>query len=804
LLRIYWKSAIRQISRSRIYSAINILGLAIGISTMLLAILFWNEETGYDQFHKNNPNLYRVTTTLKESKDADRITIGGTGQVQGPAFKASIPEIKSYTRVMGGDIFSNIIANNSTIKVRPLFVDANFLNVFSFEIIHGNAASALADANSIVLTESSAVRFFKSTNVLGRLMMVDADPSFDRLGKPLIVTAVVKDPPANSSLQFDALYSFDFMQLAFKDEAWLNAYLGTFVLLEPGANPVVVQKKFADVYTVHAKQQLDKSMRDYGYDPEIEYRLQPVTKIHLDPLTRASGNAEGGIINGSDKSYSIAFLVVSGFILMMAAINFVNINLARAIGRSKEVGIRKVSGGSARQIVLQFLMEACMLCVISFILSCLLMYATLPLFNELTQKQLKLTDIATPSILFYFLLLLTGLIAITGLYPAFILSEFRPSEVLYNRSATTGSARFAKMLVVLQFTPAIFLLIASIIYYSQVRYMRTKELGYDPSRIIHTAVYGDRDYDRIVATMRDEMKKQPLLGNVSFGSTGFTQRMEFNGKSFEVFKKVADEQFLPLMKITLAAGKNFSTDDAGSGMIVNEAFVRAAGIAYPVGSLVNISDFNDKSTRKIVGVIKDYHYASPRLPILPMVMLMNKNAEGDIWIKVNDGKMGAAINTLELVYRKLIPGALFEYNILEESNKNELANDRRWQKVVMVGTLLSFVICWLGLFGLAHLSTRQRVKEIGIRKVLGATVSQIVMMLTGNFVRLVMIAFLIASPAAWWVMHNWLRDFAYHINIGWTVFAVAAVMAVTVTIMSVSYQSFRSALSNPVKSLRTE
>ena len=805
MLRIYLATAIRHLSRSRIYAVINIIGLATGITAMLLAILFWRDEASFDSFHKNNPNLYRVLTTLKESKDGDLVTVGGTGQVQGPAFKASIPEVKSFTRVFGGDIYSNIIANNKTLKVQPLFVDSNFLQVFSFPVIHGNGSTALDKIESVVLTESTAKRFFNSTDVIGRLMNVDADPSFDKLGKPLVVSAVIKDPPHNSSLQFDLLYTFAFIRLSFEDEAWLNAYLGTFLLLQPGSDLKQVEKKFDDVFQIYAKQQLDESMQKYGYDPGIKYHLQPIEEIHFNPEVRTSGNVENGVINGSDPGYSIVFIVVSGFILLMAAINFININIAGSIKRSKEVGVRKIAGGSRWQIIVQFLTETSILCLVSFILSLLVMYLVLPVFNQLTGKELVIAEVFSLSSLSYFVLLLLILILVTSLYPAFILSKFRPAEVLYNRVTSGGSGAFRKALVVIQFTPAIFLLIATLVYYSQMNYVHTKDPGYNPSQVITTSVYGDRDYDAVIRVLKKDFGQEPLFKKISFGSNGYTNRTQFNGKSIEYFRKTADENYIPLLEIPLVGGRNFVSSDAENGIIVNETFVKTIGIDDPVGAQVSISDYDDTTYyRTIVGVTKDYHYGSIRSAILPMVMFMKKNPDGDIWIKVDQANMNKSITALNTIYNKAMPSALFDYGLMDEMNAKDFLREKQCQKVVTIGTVLSFVICWLGLFGIAHLSTHQRIKEIGIRKVLGASLSQIVVLLTGGFIRLVLAALLIASPLAWMAMQYWLRDFAYHVNIGPGVFFVAALVAISVTFLSVAYQSFCSALTNPVKSLRTE
>jgi putative ABC transport system permease protein len=308
----------------------------------------------------------------------------------------------------------------------------------------------------------------------------------------------------------------------------------------------------------------------------------------------------------------------------------------------------------------------------------------------------------------------------------------------------------------------------------------------------------------VISVLKNEFRREPLFKEVSFGSNGYMDRMQINGHGLDVFKKVADENLIPLLQIPLVAGRNFNGSDANAGVIVNETFVRRAGIDYAVGARVDFDYRDEKFTRRIIGVVKDYHYNSPRAPILPMVMFMNKNPDGDIWIKVDQANMQQAIGALSRIYKKAMPSALFEYSLMDESNAKDFYQEMQWQKVVTAGAIASLVICMLGLFGLAHLSIYQRIKEIGIRKVLGASLSQIVLLLTGGFLKLVLAAIVIASPLAWIAMHYWLRNYAYHIDIGPAIFIGAGGLAISIAFVSISYQTFRFALTNPVKCLRSE
>jgi putative ABC transport system permease protein len=806
-MNTYFKISLRHLWQSRLYSFINIIGLASGITCALLAILYWKDEHSFDSFHKNAPNLYRVTTKLLENKAGLATTMAGTGQVQGPAFKAGVPQVESYVRVLGGDIYSDVAAENKSLRLQALFVDNNFFDVFTFKLLRGAPKKVLGDINSVVITETTAKKFFNNIDVVGKLLQMDADPSFKRLGKPLIISGVVEDPPKNSSLQFDALFTFQFLQLSFEDTNWLNAYLGTFVLLHPGAEINLVEQQFNKIHALHARGQIAENIKTYGYDPQINYVLQPVTDIHLNPLQRVNGNAEGGINNGSNPVYSYFFMGIALFILLMAAINFINISIANSLKRAKEVGVRKIAGGSRWQIIIQFLDESAILCFIAFLLSLVLVNFSLPVFNDVTGKQLVFSETFDARLLAYFVTAITAIIFLTGFYPAYVLSDFKPSEVLYNKQKLSGRNFFGRSLVVVQFSLAVFLLIATIVYYKQMDYVRTKDLGYNPSQVIRTAVGGDRDYKAVMSFLKNELAKDPSIKMVSFGSDGQIEEMRANGRAFKGLNKNIDENFLSELEIPLKTGRNLSPSfpsDTKDGAIVNEAFVKAAGMPDPIGQPVKINRYYDSSIKTIRGVVKDFHFGSLREPIKPMVMYMNENPDGGIWVKFEKLKQKEAMAALERIYKKAMPNAVYQYQFLDELNARQYLQEQRWQRVISIATIISFVICCLGLFGLAHLSTHLRTKEIGIRKVLGATVNQVVVLLSVDFLKLVVVAFAIAAPVSWIVMNKWLQDFAYRINIGTGVFIIAGFLALFIALLAVSFQSVKSALSNPVKSLRTE
>ncbi|WP_276500544.1 ABC transporter permease [Terrimonas pollutisoli] len=805
MLNNYIKISVRHLWQNKLYSFINVVGLAIAITCVLLAVLYIKEERGYDRFHENKENLYRILTSRTDDKGA-RGTVAGTGQPQGPAFKEAVPEIVDYARVLGGDIKGDVIANNKTLNLQILFADESFFNLFSFSLLRGDKTTALKDVSAVVITETVALKFFNSIDVVGKRIDMDADPSADKLGRPSMITAVVKDLPKNSSIRFDVLMPMRYMQLSFTDTAWLNQYLGTFVLLRPGSDLNKVSRKFDQVFASHAKFQLEETKKLYNYDPKISYSLQNVADMHLNPRLTGSWR-EGGIVNESNPIFSWLFLGIALFILFMATVNFINISIAGSLKRAKEVGVRKITGGSKKQIIFQFLFESAIVCLAAFVVAAFLTSISLPLFNELVKKQLVFSESIDLQLLIWFAGILLLIILLTGFYPAYMLSAFKPKEVLYNKQKLSGRNLFGHSLVILQFSLAVFFIISTIIYYRQMNFVRTKDLGYDPYQVVRTHIRGNREYKAVQEILRNELSKEPAIKHLSFGGYGQVDAVKLGDKKLDAVHEVIDEYRLPVMQIKLKAGRNISSaipPDKHHAVIVNEAFVKAAGLESPVGSQLYTSDRFDKELKTIVGVIEDYHSGSLHEPIKPMVMLLCDWASDGIWIRIEKQNQQRALKAIEAAYKKAMPTALYEYKFLDELNAQAYEQEQRWQKIIGIAAVLSVVICCLGLFGLAHLAAQRRVKEIGIRKVLGATVAGIASLLTKDFLKLVLISLLVASPVAWWVMNNWLQDFAYRINIGWWMFVLAGLIAIVIAMITVGFHAVRTAIANPVKSLRAE
>ena len=803
MLKNYFKIAWRNLWKSKTYSFINVIGLAVGMTCMLLMVLFVRNELSYDTFHKKGSQLYRLTTTVPD-KAGGKKTTGASGQVQGPAFKEAVPEILDYTRFWDVGGF-NIIGEGKSLIQQGLFADSSFFRMFTFPLLHGNPETALADPFSIVITENTAIKYFGKTDVIGKTLKVE-EQGF----QPLTITGVAKQPPANSSIRFDVVLTFRFLQSFFKDEFWLNQYLTTFVLLHPLADPKKVEEKFAPVFRIKAGNQLTNPVKADGFSTQLSFGLQPIRDIHLNTSTIENAS---GTFDGSSYSTLLFLSAIAVFILIMACINFVNFTIAHSQKRAKEIGIRKINGSRKRHIIGQFLVEAGLLCTSAFILAIVLSNLFLPLFNTLVERQLELSFFREKETMLVLAAILAVSIIMAGLYPAFVLSRFNATEVLYNKQKLLGRNWLGKSLVVFQFTLAIAFITATIIYYLQMDFIMKKDLGYNASDVMLVKLPPQRNPDQLVKLFRNELAAEPSVvvvgGGHSMpgeGSWGGDDPITVNGKEIPFHKIRADEYYLPVLEIPLREGRNFSKDfgtDSISSIIVNEAFVKAAGLKNPIGTQVNLpGEWEGHLMATIIGVVKDYHHNSLKDKISPMLLVM-KHYE-TLMIKTKKGKSLAVLATLEKLYKKHIADSPFQFSFLADNIKNQYSGERYWQKVINYAAGVSIFICSIGLFGLSWLSAHRRTREIGIRKVLGATVTGIAGLLAKEFVKLVLIAFLVASPVCWLAMHKWIEQFAYRIDISWWMFGFAGMFAILIALITVSFQAVKAALANPVKSLRAE
>jgi putative ABC transport system permease protein len=490
----------------------------------------------------------------------------------------------------------------------------------------------------------------------------------------------------------------------------------------------------------------------------------------------------------------------------MASINFINLNIGNSLNRAKEIGIRKINGSSKGQIILQFLIESSIICIGAFCIALVLTQSFLPLFNELSDRQITITALLDWKLLCYCCFLLIANILLAGLYPAFILSKFKPTEVLYNKVALSGRNWLGKSLVVLQFAIAICLIISTIIYYQQMDFIRSKDLGYNPYNIIRIEIPVHRDARTIYPLFKNELLKEKGFRQISLEVASEGSKVYLDDKVINSSYRVVDPSYIPMLEIPVTSGRNFSDSygtDKTSAVIVNEAFVKAAGLKDPIGTRVQIKDWYEKDAR-IIGVVKDYHLGSLKEIIKPEILGINDGTQGTMLIKFDKQRQMQVLAELEKIYKRAIPGSAYSYTFWDELNAKDYQQETKWQQIVYVATLLSIFICCIGLFGLTHLATHLRIKEIGIRKVLGASAAGIVVLFSRDFLKLVIFAILIASPIAGWAMSQWLQQFAYRVGLSFWTFLFAAAISIFIAFITLSFQAIQAAKANPVNSLRSD
>lgn len=795
MLRNYFITAWRNLVRNKLYSFINVAGLSIGLACCMLIILYNKDEVSYDRFQQHAPDIYRLAVD-ELSPEGESFKYGITGSVHGPTFKKLIPEIEEFVRVQGQQY--NIKKGNDILPQEALKVDSNFFSVFpSFEFAEGNAAAALKDPYSVVLSQEVAEKYFGHASALGKTVLLEYEGEF----KNFTVSAVTKKSPQNSSIKIALLlpYHIDKRQ----DDLFINFFLNTFFLLNKNANISKVNARMNEVFASEARQQLNEAREKYGFNNKLKFSLQPFLDIHLSKDYPAAN----GLADASNPTYSSILSAIAIFILLIACINFVNLTVARSLKRSKEIGVRKVIGGERGWLIAQFLGESYLLSFIAFALALVLVWMALPLFNTLSNKALSLHYLAdTRLVLIYTgLFLVTGFLA--GFYPALVLSGFNPVDTLYGRMKLTRGAFLQKGLVVLQFSLAVFMIIATIIIFQQFHFLTHRPLGYNDQNLLLVEA-GRMNKDK-ANTFSQELRKNPYIILAAPRNQGnwFTV-MKVNGDEQMVADmEVVDENYLPALGLTMASGRNFSPDypsDTSSSVLVNEAFVKSAKWKNPIGQTVDFFTHNHKY--QVVGVVKDYHFGSLKDSIQPQLFSCDP-AFGDygaMFVRIGQGNTPAALAHIEKTFKSMFPTKPYSYAFMAESNEKQYETESRWKQMIAFATLLTIFISCIGLFGLATLAAERRTKEIGIRKVLGARVLHVVGMLSVHFIKLVLLASAIAFPAVWWLGRQFLQQYAYRIEIGWWMFAGALAITVAIAFITISYQSLRVAMSNPVKSLRTE
>jgi len=794
MLTNYLKIAVRNLTRNKVFSVINIAGLALGLACCMLIVLYTKDELSFDRFQSNKDHLYRIKVKMTDDKET-RI-IGSTNAIHGPSFKAEIPEIKEIVRAQSSSFV--VKKGNDLLNENVLFADDNFFQVFSMPLLSGDPATVLSNVNAIVIAEDIAKRYFNTTDAVGKIMELKIGDNFE----PFVVSGVAKKCPQNSSIQFESVISFRFQESrGWTDNEWLGFYMNTFVLLNDKADYHTVVPKLNQVFKTKSAEEISK-IKDFSQ--KIHFDLQPFPDIHLDT---ESGDLHNGLDHSSSPIYSYILSGIAIFILLIACINFVNLTVARSLKRAKEIGIRKVVGSQRKQLMFQFLGESFLLSLVAFTLAILLTQLVLPVFNELANKQLALSYLLDLKLVtgYLVLFLVTGLIA--GFYPAMILSGFSPAQTLYNRTKLVQKNDLTKGLVVFQFALSVCLVIGTLVIYSQFKYLTNKDLGYKDKNLMRFSLGRGSSRNDALRAIRQELENTAGIKTVAAFNGNYNGTGAKIGNNKIDFGYIGvDDNFLRALQIPLVQGRNFSQSfgsDPMESVVVNEAFVKEAGWKNAIGKEVNFEWKNQKY--KVIGVIRDYHFASLKEKIKPLLLTQDPNyGLGTIYLKLDPSNIPQTIKTVERIFHAHVPFMPFEYQFEDVSNLKRYEAEAKWKQMITLAAILSIFVSCIGLFGLSTFNAESRIKEIGIRKVLGASVASIAALLSADFVKLVAIAILVALPIAYYGVNVWLQDFPYRIEISAWYFALPAVLAISVAVITVSFQSLKSAMMNPVHNLRNE
>ncbi|MEP7141461.1 MAG: ABC transporter permease [Ferruginibacter sp.] len=778
------KVAFRNLLRNKAFSVINISGLAIGMASAILILLWMYNEISYDRFHANKDNLYEVW---------NRGTFSGklqcwdnTPKILGPTLKQEYPEVADVARIYSRWYVTK--AGEQKVSTSAIITDPSFLSMFSFPLVQGKAKNALNSVYSIVITEKMSKKMFGTTDAMNKVITIDQDN--------FTVTGILKDLPTNSSFDFEFILPYAYLiKSGGDDDYWGNNSLQTFVQLKPNANMALAGAKIKNV-----------SQRHSNGEVKEEIFLHPLTKIHL------YSNFENGKISGGRIETVRLFGIIAAFILMIACINFMNLSTARSEKRAKEVGIRKVAGANKSSLIGQFIGESLMIAIISGLFALLLVQISLPSFDKLVNKQLSMpygsVYFWAAAILF---VLLTGIIA--GSYPAFFLSSFKPAAVLKGTFKKVHAAiKPRKVLVVLQFSFAIILIICTLMVTQQIKYAQNRDAGYNRDKVVYHWVTGD--LHKNYALLKNELLSSGIASSVSKTasplSSGIsdTWGIEWQGKDkndqtdFDRYSE--DEGLVKTGGLKLISGRdmdlvNFPTDS--TAMLINESASKVMGFKDPLGQQVKDGDI----TFHIIGVVKDFLLGSPYDAAKPMIIEGIKTGYNVITIRLSAAKSTAqSLTALTQLFKKYNPQYPFEYHFVDEDYAKKFDDTQRIATLTALFAGLTIFISCLGLFGLATYMAENRIKEIGVRKVLGASVFNITALLSKEFLALVVISIILASPVAWYAMNSWLQGYTYRVDMQWWVFAMAGILSVFVSLITVSFQAIKAAVANPVKSLRTE
>ena len=813
MIKNYFKIALRNLRKQRFYSLINILGLAIGLAVCLLITLFVLDELSYDRYHEKADRIQRVHISYSLGGKEGHGAVAAAPLAQ--TMVETYPEVENAVRLRTQGGFTFYRGTNAYWEEDVTFADSSLFDVFTLPLLYGNPKTALAQPNTLVISARSAKKYFgtdwKKSPPLGETLLVGRDKEAYQ------ITGIFDRAPSNSHFHFDVFLSMPSLEES-QEDMWLNNNFYTYLLLREGTDIVALQTKLNETFKTYAAPEIEQyanmSYEEFlGSGNRFEYLLQPLTDIHL------YSNLEAEIEANGDIRYVYIFSAIALFVLLIACVNFMNLSTARSAGRAKEVGIRKTLGSLRKQLIGQFLVEAVLVSFLALLLAILMAELALPFFNDLAGKQLTIQYLHP----WYFLPLLLLAVVFIGLlagsYPAFFLSAFRPASVLKGKLASgVGSSWLRNSLVVLQFSISIVLITSTVVVYQQLNHIRSMKLGYDKEHVlvVHNTYYLGEQAE----TFKNEALRQPSVTAATL--TGYLPANAFNNNNNAIFPGTnpnsertttlpwffVDHDYIPTMGMEMVAGRNFSRDFATdtAALVINEAAARYFfDDTDPVGQI--LSRFSDDpgrfETYTVVGVVQDFHYSTMRQKIMPMVINLADNISA-LSLRVQPGQEAATIAALEEQWSRFVSDLPFEYSFLNERFNDIYKSEQKLGMIFTVFCSLAIFIACLGLFGLAAYTAEQRTKEIGIRKVLGASVGSLVLMFSKDFTKLVLVALLIAIPISYFMMSRWLDDFAYRITLGVSTFLIARGLALLIAWLTIGFQSVRAAVANPVKSLRSE
>lgn len=796
MLRNYLKVIWRNLSKNKLYSFINIAGLSVGIACCVFIFLYVQYELSYDTYNSKAAQIYRLTEVLHLPDENNARAV--TSPPMAPTLQANFPEVLKTVRISYSGRYLSY-ENKKLPSSHIMYADSTLFDIFTFPMIDGDPGKALTNPYSIVLAESIAKKYFGTAPVVGKTMQLS-----DTI--PLKVTGVVKDVPANSHFSFDCILSRSTINALSQNQPeteWFSNNYYTYLLLPEHCDYHQLENKFSSF--------IQREMKDETKASGLYYdlKLQPLQDIHL----RSNLNSE--INPNGDITYIYIFSAAALLILLIAGINFINLSTAKSVTRAKEIGLRKVIGANRLQLLLQFLGESFLFAIIATVLAVFLIQLGLPYFNSFTGRSLSLFASHNYDILFLFagIIFVTGLVA--GIYPAFLMSSFSPVKVL------KGPAKYEwrdvllrKGLVVFQFTIAIVLVAGALLVYKQLQFIQNQKIGLNKEQVLEVPIPPSQS-DKKDFLLTEFLKTSNVVG-ASLTSFSFKESVAriatlpegFSSNQINSYSSIfVDDNFLSTFQIQLASGRNFSKafpTDSNEAFIINETAVKAFHWKNDEAAIGKTLDWGLGKKGKVIGVVRDFNYTSLHDNIKPLIVQILPEAYGFIALRVKPGKLQNTIGMLSAKWKTIVHDEPFQYSFLDDDFAALYKSEQNLQRVLGLFTVLSVLIACLGLFGLAAFTIRQRIKEIGIRKVIGASVFSIVSLLSKDFLKLIAVSFLIASPVAWFGVNRWLENFAYQMNVGWWTFAIVGIIAVVIALATISAQAIKAALANPVKSLRTE